>query len=83
MRLFGYRRLGHRVLHDLQRDLAVVADLHRRGVAAVDDLALATLGLQRACQHLYLQRDLAFLAGRHVVQRPDHSAVGVLAAVAG
>ena len=80
-RLFLHRRFRHGVLDYFNTVLIVVSDLHSRAVAAVDDLAFASLGLQRAFQHLHCQRHCAFLAGFYIPNRPIYCITGLRTAI--
>ena len=75
------RLLRHGVLNDFERELLVVADLHCRRLAAVDDLARAALRHQRGLQHLHRQLDIALCARRDILFCPRHDAFHRLHAV--
>ena len=79
--LFLHRRFGYGILDFFNSIFFIISDLHRRGLAAVDDLAFASLGLQRAFQHLHCQRHASFLTGRNFPDRPvDYVGIRIICA---
>ena len=68
--LFFMRSLRYRVLNFFHMVFRVVADLHRSGIAAVDNLTRASLRLQSTFKDFHLQGYLAFCIGRYILQCP-------------
>ena len=77
----GLLLLRHRVLHRVQLELAVIANLHRRRIAVVDDVSITAVGGQCARQHLHRQGDSARLARFNIRKRPGNNTVAQRPAV--
>ena len=70
------RLIRYRVLYFIEREFLVVADLHRRGIATVDDAARAAFRLKRSLEHLHGQFHLSGSARRDILKCPgDHAAL--------